>query len=383
MGRLGRWVLVGGAALALATVGLVVAPSTVNAVPSCTGTSTVTCTFSSTGASESFTVPAAVTQVSVDAFGAEGGHSQDGTNGGKGGEATATFAVTPGEVLQVNVGGQPATGNPASGGFNGGGPSGTGTPAAGITPNAGGGGGGASDVRQGGTALANRVVVAGGGGGGGGSTGSCTGGTGGGTNGGDGSSCNSGDQGHGGTPIGGGQAGNCGFCTAGSAGQGGTGDTGPGFGGGGGGGGNFGGGGAAGSRSQPSDGGGGGGGSGLTPSGAGMTNGVRTGNGLITITYTPGSPQLSATALNATTVQVTGSNYPLNTAVTVTIQSAPVVLGTVTTTAAGAFSATFTVPCSVGAGAHTITGTATGGASATAGVTLPACPVTATPRFTG
>ncbi len=103
--------------MALVTAGLVATTPSVGATPSCTGTTTVTCTFAFTGLlGDSFTVPAGVTQITIDAFGAQGGLSQDGTAGGQGGEATATITVTPGEVLQVNVGGQPATGNPAGGG---------------------------------------------------------------------------------------------------------------------------------------------------------------------------------------------------------------------------------------------------------------------------
>src|SRR6266540_2720199 len=85
------------------------------------GAAPVTVPFSFTGAAQTFAVPAGVTAVTVDAFGAQGGSATDGTSGGAGGEATATIAVTPGEVLQVNVGGQPATGNPAAGGGDGGG----------------------------------------------------------------------------------------------------------------------------------------------------------------------------------------------------------------------------------------------------------------------
>jgi hypothetical protein len=66
-----------------------------------------TVTFAFTGGSEAFTVPAGVTQVVVDAFGAQGG----GASGGLGGRATATVPVTPGEVLQVNVGEQGGTGS--------------------------------------------------------------------------------------------------------------------------------------------------------------------------------------------------------------------------------------------------------------------------------
>jgi hypothetical protein len=104
-------------------------------------------------------------------------------------------------------------------------------------------------------------------------------------------------------------------------------------------------------------------------------------NDFATTTTAPQEPTLTAAALGPTTVQVTGSNFPAGTAVTVTIASSPLTLGTVTTSASGTFTATFTVPCSLGAGAHTVTGTTTGGATATAPVVLPSCGVTAT--FTG
>lgn len=62
---------------------------------------------------------------------------------GLGGRATATLAVTPGEPIEIRVGGQ----GTSSGGYNGGGnPNFNGT----------GGGGGATDVRRGGSALAAR-----------------------------------------------------------------------------------------------------------------------------------------------------------------------------------------------------------------------------------
>ena len=83
-------------------------------------------------------------------------------SGGLGGEATATLPVSPGQVIEILVGGQ-AQG--MSGGFNGGGNS----PDASTT--AGSGGGGGSDVRIGACAassscgLSDRVIVAGGGGG--------------------------------------------------------------------------------------------------------------------------------------------------------------------------------------------------------------------------
>ncbi len=110
--------------------------------------------FTYTGAQQIFTVPAGVTSITVDAYGAQGGSNSPTTNVNYGGYVQADLAVTPGTVIYVNVGQQP-TG--LTGGWNGGGNGET----AGI------GGGGASDIRIGGTALSNRMVVAGGAGGGG------------------------------------------------------------------------------------------------------------------------------------------------------------------------------------------------------------------------
>jgi glycine rich protein len=254
-------------------------------------------TFAFTGAPQTFTVPDEVTSITIDAFGAEGGGSESGAVGGRGGKASATIAVTPGEILEINVGGQPSPGNPAIGGFNGGG--GTGTSICPELCSIAGAGGGASDVRQAGTTLSDRVVIAGGGGGGGGPNPPCTGdgGPGGGTTGDDAGACFT-AHGKGGTQLAGGAAGTGGFNgTGGSAGTGGTsasiitndqnlsyGHTG-----GGGGGGLFGGGSGAGfAGGAPGDAftaGGGGGGSGFTPSGTGMTNGVREGHGQVTITW--------------------------------------------------------------------------------------------------
>jgi Glycine rich protein len=238
-----------------------------------------TVTFNFTGAAQQFTVPARVTELTVDAFGAQGGQSagDDPASGGLGGEAIATIAVSPGEVLVLMVGGRGAAGapTPAAGGFNGGGAGGTavGTPGFG-----GGGGGGASDVRQGGTSLADRVVVAGGGGGGGAEGSTCTGGGGGGMTGDTTAGSCAVLAGGGGTQSAGGAAGAGTEGTAGVLGIGGAGEDDIGTvasSGGGGGGGLFGGGG----------GGGGGGGSGFTPTATGMTNGVRSGDGLVMITY--------------------------------------------------------------------------------------------------
>jgi hypothetical protein len=127
-------------------------------------------TFAYTGAVQNFVVPAGVTSITLEAWGAEGGDgfysSADKNNGGKGGYVKGTRTVTPGDVLRIYVGGEGtsgetynATGGP--GGWNGGGKGGHYN-----TSLRGGAGGGASDVRIGGTALTNRVIVAGAGGGG-------------------------------------------------------------------------------------------------------------------------------------------------------------------------------------------------------------------------
>jgi hypothetical protein len=171
-------------------------------------------TFNYTGASQAFTVPLGVTSINIDAYGAQGGDAVGFASGwssgsvsragGNGGRLQATLTVTPGQVLNLYVGGQGTT---TTGGFNGGGApascSGTDVIWA--------GGGGASDIRIGGTALTDRVVVAGGGGGSAGAASSYygTGGAGGGLTGANGS--NSGGSclnGLGGTASAGGTGGN-------------------------------------------------------------------------------------------------------------------------------------------------------------------------------
>ena len=118
-----------------------------------------TVNFAYTGAVQTYTVPCGVTSVYVDMAGAKGGNTGI-SRGGYGGRVVCSLAVTPGQVLYVNVGqagaNSTSTSTPGVGGYNGGG---NGIQYAG-------GGGGASDIRLGGTALSNRVVVAGGGGGG-------------------------------------------------------------------------------------------------------------------------------------------------------------------------------------------------------------------------
>ena len=248
---------------------------------SCTAVTVTACppgsqVFAYTGAVQTFTVPACVTSITVTALGAQGG----GTAGGLGGRAIATIVVTPGETLNVYVGGQPTT-QMGAGGYNGGGAI-TALPCGGGSD--GWPGGGASDVRRG-VPLANRVIVAGGGGGTGWSTG--LGGAGGGTLGGDGAaSWIAGTQGIGGSQVGGGAggyySGNGESAPSGTLGIGGNGGPISGYCiGGGGGGGYYGGGGGYVSA--------GGGGSSYVAypgnTGTSTTAGVRSGNGQVTISW--------------------------------------------------------------------------------------------------
>jgi hypothetical protein len=261
-----------------------------------------TVSFQYTGTSQTWTVPTGVTQATFDVFGAAGGGFTDFPFvRGLGGRATATLAVTPGDVIQINVGGEgtTATGqlNPP-GGFNGGGDGGLGS-----------GGGGASDIRIGGTDLSDRVLVAGGGGGAARSSVLSTsshGGDGGGTTGLPGGlGAPSGAGGGGGTQAAGGSA--VAPATPGELGAGGTGNVGN-FGGGGGGG-LFGGGGG--------NTGGGGGGSGFGPAGTAFETGVRAGNGLVTITFETsaiGDLMDSVVALNLGTGVQKGLLKPLTVA---------------------------------------------------------------------
>lgn len=229
-----------------------------------------TTTYNATGSVQTLIVPAGVTSILVDAYGAQGG--SPGSAGGLGGRTQATLTVTPGETLSLLVG---RSGD--AGGYNGGG----------RNSNTNFHGGGASDLRRGGTALSNRILVAGGGGAGSGATGT-QGGTGGGLTGGTGGQ-KSGEEGNGGT--GGTQS--AGGSLGGASGVGGTStdNSNPG---GGGGGGFFGGG--AGQTGGPGlAGGGGGGGSSLVPAGGTTTAGARSGDGAITLTYNqpPNAPTLT------------------------------------------------------------------------------------------
>jgi hypothetical protein len=109
----------------------------------------LSCTYRSAGTG-TFTVPPGVRSATFTVEGAQGGASAAGSAGGRGGKVSAVLPVTPGQALQVNVGGQ-GQASSASGG---------------IADGA--GGGGSSDVRSGLFGPADRLLVAGGGGGGGG-----------------------------------------------------------------------------------------------------------------------------------------------------------------------------------------------------------------------
>jgi hypothetical protein len=171
-------------------------------------------TFNFTGNFQSFTVPAGVTNLTVDVRGAKGGNANGGSwaQGGNGGRLQATLPVTPGQTLYMYVGGMGANGNSSqswkTGGWNGGGDG----------WQYGGGGGGASDIRTQQSDLNSRLIVAGGGGGGGyistTSTTANRGGRGGGTTGEHGfynsSNTNTCYSGRGGNPSSGGTRGTCG-----------------------------------------------------------------------------------------------------------------------------------------------------------------------------
>ncbi len=291
-------------------------------------------TFNLTGGVQTYTVPAGITEITytiagaAGANGATGGNNSAGGNGGLGAVATGTLTVTPGEVLNLFVGGQ---GQGAVGGYNGGGAGGN---------QLAGGGGGASDIRRNGLALTDRILTAGGGGGGG--RGGCDpavafGGNGGnadanGSNGGDApTSGGVAGGGFGGVAATGGAAGiGCsGFLgavgAAGSSGQGGNGGNGqtcccfgsPSIPGGGGGGGGFiggagGGGGSAGTTgcSGNDKGGGGGGAGGTTDATGAFIDYTNTGNGYIIICPTPNIAQatISGQCIGSTQIlSVTGN----------------------------------------------------------------------------
>jgi hypothetical protein len=252
---------------------------------------TRTKSFVCTGAQQFWVVPPDVTSANFDVLAASGGNSTAGI-GGLGGESLGTNRiVTPGDVIEIDVGcrgsDSPASGlvvAPGGSGGVGGAFGGDGGAAVGPTGTGGAGGGGASGVVS--HFLTTPIVelIAGGGGGAGvtGSGGEGSGGPLAATAGGN-AACG----------IGGGQpgfdfiVGQGGTAGCGTAGQtspgfdGGTGGAGTTAGGGGGGGGLSGGGGGGGGV----DGAGGGGASGYCPGCNGFISGVHVGDGVVTVTY--------------------------------------------------------------------------------------------------
>lgn len=254
-------------------------------------------TFGYTGAPQTFIVPEGVTAILVDAYGAQGGSLGTGNTGGLGGRTHSLLSVTPGESLDIYIGGQ---GGIPGGGYNGGGSGGL----TAIPDMSGAGGGGASDIRR----ATNKLLVAAGGGGASLANAPYTGshgGAGGGLTGGNGFIGSAmGPQfnaicGLGGTQSFGGAGG------GGESGAFGAGGTGNGVGGGGGGG--FYGGGGGGSSFFV--GGGGGGGSSLvTGENGGTESGVRNGDGLVVIIMAaPATPTPTPTITPTPTMTPTPS----------------------------------------------------------------------------
>lgn len=268
-----------------------------------------TLTYLYTGSEQTFTVPAGITTLHVVAVGGSGGASA--VLGGAAAQVTADLAVTPGQVLYIEVGGRGKDGaSGGAGGFNGGAAGGSG----GIS--LAGGGGGASDIRTlPGPSLSpdTRQIVAAGGGGGGGTGIEAVGGAGGAAgeagkvsadfeNGGGGAGTQS-EGGTAGVGVNNGEGG--------TRGQGGVGSSscGEGGGGGGGGGGLFGGGGAA-AGCVSTSGGGGGGGSSLVPAGGSLALALLATEPQIQITYTPpaGEAAPPKTKLNSHPPKVVKTN---------------------------------------------------------------------------
>ncbi|MGG1441587.1 glycine-rich protein, partial [Brevibacillus laterosporus] len=135
-----------------------------------------TYTFEYTGKPEVFMVPANVTKLKLEAWGAEGGKGKSGNQtqaqGGQGGNVQGEWKSLNRDILTIYVGGKGKDSIGSSGGgggFNGGGNGGDGFDST-YAGGGGGGGGGASDIRIGGTSLVNRLIVAAGGGGSGSSS---------------------------------------------------------------------------------------------------------------------------------------------------------------------------------------------------------------------
>ncbi|MCC2547141.1 IPT/TIG domain-containing protein [Hymenobacter sp. BT175] len=338
-----------------------------------------TSTYSFTASPQTYTVPAGVTRLQVQANGAgiPGGTAV--MNGGQGALVTASITVVPGEVLTIVAGGSAQMGNqfsPGTGGYNGGGDGGARSPGSGS--NHGGAGAGATDIRRipgattasplaGGTlpsTLSRRLVTAGGAGGGGANAGTA--------------GFTGTEWGQPGTTSAGGNGGWFSGQPAvtggtGSLGQGGNGGNATNGGGGyGGGGGYYGGGGGAGGASSFQFWGGGGGGSSYVEpaavtAGTTPTYGLRnTGNGSVMLTPVFVSPAISS---------FTPSIGPVGTSVTISGSD----FAGATSVAFNGTSASFTVNS---AGTQITTSVPSGATSGTISVTTPGGTATSSASFT-
>jgi hypothetical protein len=344
--------------------------------------------FNYTGSFQTFTIPSCVTSITVDVKGAAGGNgvnpsAQVMSNGGLGGRVQGTISVNPGDVLYIYVGGAGSDGvnNGGPGGFNGGGQGGWRTDGY-----RGGGGGGASDIRLNGTGLNNRIFVAGGGGGAGDNYFTFNydkGGNGGGLTGQDGLGGNNPLQegaGAGGTQSAGGTGGTYpSYCTSGSGSFGlggnacgGSGGSSNGNSGGGGGGGGWYGGGAG-------DWGGAGGGSGYnSPSATGVTytSGFQSGNGVVSITYSPGIPSAAGPITGPANICANSTaNYSISTVSGATSYSWAVPSGAVINSGQGTTSINVTFGSSSGTISVTPSNSCGSSAAANLSVTVNAAPV--------
>jgi hypothetical protein len=416
-------------ATGLTIAGLAGSPAALAQTP---GPATATFSYIQLAPTQQFTVPPNNTQVTITADGGSGwSASYGGGIGGAGAEVTATVPVTPGETLNVVVGGDAgADGNTcdAYGAYGACGGSGAG-PGGSSPTYGGGGGGGGSEVSD---ASNNPLVVAGGGAGGGDSNqrsgAPCE--TSGGAGGNGGAGAADGDPapdciGYGGTAGGGGGAG-AGTATAGgSGGLGGTAsgcainyDGGPGVSatgpagadaitndpyqqeaGGAGGGGYFGGGSGGGASvceneyayGDESGAGGGGGGSNFTAATAtavtiGTSSRPYGDSGQVTITYTGTSPEITSPA-SGTPLPAATAGVSYSTTITATGIPAPTFTATglptgLSISAGGVISGTTT-----DAGSYTVTVTASNGvapaASATYSLTVNAGPAVTVTIDTG
>lgn len=137
---------------------------------------TVTCTYT---ADTTFTVPAGITSINLTAVGGNGGaggteNGEPAAPGGAGAELNIpSRAVSPGQTLTINIGGNGADASTnaltgGAGGAHGGGQGGDGTSSTGTLVSGGGGGGGATSVTAPAGAGFQTLINAAGGGGGGG-----------------------------------------------------------------------------------------------------------------------------------------------------------------------------------------------------------------------